>query len=267
MGAFLAKKIGFLDIASVIEDTLASRESSERARPQNLEAILAADAKARATATQFCRQRAAFDLVPCGHSVIVAIHQLSRQAAKRTFYFVGRDSNVSFPLGRSPPAATTTTMKIAWLPPAEGIPVGRKSCAPIGIQIPPRLAQDGRRSRPSMPIDFHFLMIAWARDAFKQQRFLGWAMRTLEDNSILHASLLNQYGPEKDTFNDRECVDVILESLSIQDLYAIWDVTKPNIQLSAAYLVRMLSIDSSIEFAGSELAQTRVFGAGKVVEP
>lgn len=131
----------------------------------------------------------------------------------------------------------------------------------------PRVAQDGRRFRPSMPIDFHFLLIAWARDAFKQQRFLGWAMRTLEDNSILHASLLNQYGPEKDTFNDRECVDVILESLSIQDLYAIWDVTKPNIQLSAAYVVRMLSIDSSIEFPEGELAQTRVIGAGKVVEP
>jgi 1-deoxy-D-xylulose-5-phosphate reductoisomerase len=59
VGAFLARKIGFLDIASVIEDTLASRENSGRARSQNLEAILAADAEARATATQFCGRRAA----------------------------------------------------------------------------------------------------------------------------------------------------------------------------------------------------------------
>lgn len=58
VAAFLAKKIGFLDIANVIEDTL-SRESGERAGPQNLEGILAADARARATATQFCRRRAA----------------------------------------------------------------------------------------------------------------------------------------------------------------------------------------------------------------
>ena len=59
VGAFLERKIGFLDIAGVIEDTLASRESHGRGRAHDLEAILAADAEARATATQFCRRRAA----------------------------------------------------------------------------------------------------------------------------------------------------------------------------------------------------------------
>jgi len=59
VGAFLERKIGFLDIASVIEDTLASGENGGRARAQDLDAILAADAEARATATQFCRRRAA----------------------------------------------------------------------------------------------------------------------------------------------------------------------------------------------------------------
>jgi 1-deoxy-D-xylulose-5-phosphate reductoisomerase len=59
VAAFLAKKIGFLDIASVIEDTLAGFEGAGRERPQNLDAILAADAEARATATRFCRLRAA----------------------------------------------------------------------------------------------------------------------------------------------------------------------------------------------------------------
>jgi hypothetical protein len=130
-----------------------------------------------------------------------------------------------------------------------------------------RVGPNGQRYRPSLPIDFQFLMIAWARNAFKQQRLLGWAMRVLEDNTILHASLLNQYGPENDTFSDRECVDVILETLSIQDLHSIWDVTKPNIQPAAAYIVRMLRIDSTIEFSDAELAQTRVFGMGKVAEP
>ncbi|HEX9159576.1 MAG TPA: 1-deoxy-D-xylulose-5-phosphate reductoisomerase [Rhizomicrobium sp.] len=59
VGAFLAKKIGFLDIASVIEDTLADRGNGRQAGPENLEAILAADADARATATRLCRRRAA----------------------------------------------------------------------------------------------------------------------------------------------------------------------------------------------------------------
>ncbi len=133
--------------------------------------------------------------------------------------------------------------------------------------LPPRVGLDGHRYRPSLPIDFHFLLIAWARNAFKQQRLLGWAMRVMEDNAILAPSLLNKYGPEDDTFDDRECVDIILEALSIQDLYAIWDVTKPNIQPSAAYIVRMLRIDSPIAFGEADLVQTRVFGMGKVVEP
>jgi len=59
VGAFLAKRIGFLDIACVIEDTLARRESGGTARAQNLEAVLAVDAQARATASQLCALRAA----------------------------------------------------------------------------------------------------------------------------------------------------------------------------------------------------------------
>lgn len=59
VGAFLERKIGFLDIAGVIEDTLASRENGGWARAQDLDAILAADAQARATATQLCGRRAA----------------------------------------------------------------------------------------------------------------------------------------------------------------------------------------------------------------
>ena len=59
VGAFLERKIGFLDIAGVIEDTLASRENGGWARAQDLDAILAADAQARATAAQLCGRRAA----------------------------------------------------------------------------------------------------------------------------------------------------------------------------------------------------------------
>jgi 1-deoxy-D-xylulose-5-phosphate reductoisomerase len=59
VAAFLAKNIGFLDIASVIEDTLARVEKGGRARAENLDDILNADAEARATAAQLCRLRAA----------------------------------------------------------------------------------------------------------------------------------------------------------------------------------------------------------------
>ena len=133
--------------------------------------------------------------------------------------------------------------------------------------MPPRIAPDGRRYRPSLPLDIHFLLIPYARDAFKQQRLLGWAMRAIEDTPILSDSFLNQYGPEPDTFRPGECVDTILETIAYQDLGSVWDVAKPNIQPAVPYVVRMLQLDSPLDMTEAALVQTRVFGAGKVAEP
>jgi hypothetical protein len=133
--------------------------------------------------------------------------------------------------------------------------------------MPPRIAPDGRRYRPSLPIDIHFLLVPYARDAFKQQRLLGWAMRTIEDTPILNDSLLNQYGPEPDTFRPGECVDTIMETIAYQDLGSVWDVAKPNVQPAVPYVVRMLQLDSQLEMTEAGLVQTRIFDAGKVVEP
>jgi hypothetical protein len=133
--------------------------------------------------------------------------------------------------------------------------------------LPPRVNASGRRFHPSIQLDLHYLLIAYARDAFKQQRLLGWAVRTIEDTPVLHASLLNQYGPESDTFGENESVDVLLETISIQDLGAIWDTAKPQMQPCATYVVRMLSLDSGLEMTEAGVVQTRVFDAGKVVTP
>jgi hypothetical protein len=134
--------------------------------------------------------------------------------------------------------------------------------------LPPRVTADGRRFRPSVPVDLHYLLIPFARDAFKQHRLLGWAMRVLEDSRVLHASLLNQHGPEPDLFTPLESLDVLMEALPIQDIGSILEVTKPNIQQPVvAYVVRMVALDSEIEIVDADLVQTREFGMGKVLVP
>lgn len=133
--------------------------------------------------------------------------------------------------------------------------------------LPPRTDALGRRFRPSLPIDLHYLLVAYARDAFKQQRLLGWAVRTIEDTPVMHASLLNQYGPEPDTFGENEWADVLLETVSIQDLSVIWDTAKVQMQPCATYVVRMLALDSRLEMVEADLVQTRVLDMGKVVTP
>ncbi|HEY6137042.1 MAG TPA: DUF4255 domain-containing protein [Thermoanaerobaculia bacterium] len=133
--------------------------------------------------------------------------------------------------------------------------------------LPPRVGLDGRRFRPSLRIDLHYLLVAWAQNAFKQQRLMGWAMRTIEDTPVLHASLLNQVGPETDLFGENESIDVLLETISIQDLSTIWDTAKTQMQPCATYIVRMLTLQSPIELVEGERVQTRDFAMGTVVEP
>lgn len=54
--AFLDRRIGFLDIARVIEETLAAHHNAGRERAGNLEEVLAIDAGARATAGALCER-------------------------------------------------------------------------------------------------------------------------------------------------------------------------------------------------------------------
>ena len=125
--------------------------------------------------------------------------------------------------------------------------------------LAPRLAPDGRRYRASLPLDLSYLLTAWAQDAVKQQRLLGWAVRTLEDTPILPAGLLNRYGPEPEIFRPTETVELVSEPLSLADTTALWEVFKPNIEPSVAYLARMIAIESEIEVAEGRPVQTRVF--------
>jgi len=129
---------------------------------------------------------------------------------------------------------------------------------------PPRLGPDGRRYRPSLLIDLHYLLTAWAKTAARQQRLLGWAMRTLEDTPILPQGLLNHYTPEREVFRPNETVEVIFEPVSLQDMINIWEVAKNNQQPSATYLARAIALESELDLSELPLVQTRVFDYGKV---
>lgn len=125
--------------------------------------------------------------------------------------------------------------------------------------LPPRIGRDGRRYGPPLPLDLHYLVIPWAGDAIKQQRLLGFAIRTLEDTPILPAGVLNQHGPEPDVFRPEETVELVFEMLSVQDQSEIWDVAQTKEQVSATYVARMVEIESGVELDDEGLVQTRDF--------
>ncbi len=130
--------------------------------------------------------------------------------------------------------------------------------------MPPAVRPDGKRYRPPIPLDLHFFLTAWAKTAARQHRLLGWAIRTLHDYPVLHDSLLNHYGPEEEVFGPGETVELIFDTLTLQDLSNLWSEMKTTPPLSAAYLTRMILIESATEMFEAEPVQAREFGFGKV---
>ena len=131
--------------------------------------------------------------------------------------------------------------------------------------LPPRLGPNGERYHPPLPIDLHYLLTTWAKTPEKQQRLLGWCIRELGDMPILPSGLLNHYGPEPDTFHADETVELVFEPLSLQEMANLWEPLKPHLQVSATYVARMVTIESTLQVAGAGVLQTREFDFMKVV--
>jgi hypothetical protein len=129
--------------------------------------------------------------------------------------------------------------------------------------LPSRPGPNGEKLRPPLSLDLYYMLTAWGKKADKQQRLLGWCIRELGDFPILPANLLNHYGPEQHTFHSNEMVELVFEPLSLQDISNLWEPLKPNLQASAMYVARMVSIDSTLEIPASGEVQIRTFDYAK----
>lgn len=130
--------------------------------------------------------------------------------------------------------------------------------------LPVKTGLDGITRRPPLPLDLYYLLTVWAKDAVKQQRILGWAMRTLEDSPILSAGRLNHFGTEADVFKPNETVEIIFNSLTLQDMSNLWSAFKVSLPMSVAYVARVIGIDSTISAEESAPVQTRQADFAKV---
>ena len=108
---------------------------------------------------------------------------------------------------------------------------------------PGRLQPDGQRRRAKLPLELHFMLTAWAKQATLQHEIAGWMMRTMEDNPIFYPSLLNSYKPN--VFYPDETVSVSLAQMTVEDIFNIWDVMICHVyQLSVPYVARVVELES-----------------------
>jgi hypothetical protein len=128
-----------------------------------------------------------------------------------------------------------------------------------------RRSRDGRRFRPSLPLDLYYMITPWAPDIERQHRMLGWVMRLMEDTSVLSAGHLNHYLPETETFAANEGLEIVCDPLPLSDYLTLWDRLRPRLPASATYSLRMVLIDSDIPVGDGTLVQTRRFDMEEVI--
>lgn len=131
-----------------------------------------------------------------------------------------------------------------------------------------RIGPDGRMLGTRLPVDLHFLLTVWARDASLQHAVAGWMMRTLEDTPILPAAVLNAGAP--DVFRPDETVEIALAELRTEDLLRIWEVLGLNAyQLSVPYQARVIDLETTRPLLSSDgpPTQERIQHAGVIAMP
>lgn len=168
------------------------------------------------------------------------------------------------------PTGVLHNIDIALLPLDEGVTLtkGLAVClyriAPnTSRRYPPsRPTADGTRYRPAINLDLFYALIPIGNGSDIQQRLLGWAIRTLEDMTVLPATLLNRNTP--DTFAADETVELVFEGLALQDLSTLWENVKPQPLLMANFVARSVSIDSTLPVIQAGDVQTRQFDLAKV---
>jgi hypothetical protein len=121
-----------------------------------------------------------------------------------------------------------------------------------------RVESDGTRHRTKLPLDLHFLLTAWGRDASLQHAIAGWMMRMMEDTPVLPAGLLNTR--VQDVFDPGETMELSLGELDTENLLRLWEILTQNLyHISIPYIARNIYIESTRTLAQGASVQERTF--------
>lgn len=113
----------------------------------------------------------------------------------------------------------------------------------------PRSLSSGTTQRPPLPLELRFLVTPWtprARDAYL---IVGAISQLLYDHAVLGYGQL-----QGDVWAPDDTVELILESLPVEEHYDIWDPTDIPYRLSLTYLARLVGIDSAVSTDASPVA-------------
>jgi hypothetical protein len=117
----------------------------------------------------------------------------------------------------------------------------RVSVNPVMRNGPRVIVSPGVTTRPLLPIDLCYLITPWGQIPEDEHQILGFVLQSLYDNAELgFGSLLG------DSWLPGDSVQLVLETLPIEEHFCIWDTVGMSYRLSATYRAQIIGIASSV---------------------
>ncbi|WP_255768588.1 DUF4255 domain-containing protein [Pseudarthrobacter sulfonivorans] len=96
---------------------------------------------------------------------------------------------------------------------------------------------------PRIPLRMHFLIAAWAPNAWDELRFLGLAAQTLECDSILTGPLLDPVGE----WGAGDAVQIVPDDLALVSMSEAFQALSTDFRLTLPYIARVICIEGRLE--------------------
>jgi hypothetical protein len=131
----------------------------------------------------------------------------------------------------------------------------RIAVEPSTRNAPRRLLPDGTYTRPLLPLALSYLITPWAVSADVEHQILGAILQRLYDRSEVGSADL-----QGTSWDAGDSLQLVLESLSLEDHYRIWDAFDVPYRVSVAYTARIVGIEPT-EIRGDAPVVSARFGA------
>lgn len=118
--------------------------------------------------------------------------------------------------------------------------------------------RQGSEQATALPVDLHYLLAACATRPERQHELLGWAMRFLDEQPTLGASVINELSGVSAAFRDDESVELVCAPPELAEYLQLWDKVKEELPLSVGYLARTVLLEGGAPQVGPAV-RTRVF--------
>ncbi len=127
---------------------------------------------------------------------------------------------------------------------------------------------DGTHARQPLPLELCYMVTAWGvrttqtpdadqTAAEDEHRMLGLVMQALYDGAELGRADLVDDGALGPVWTPIDNMQIVLDSLPIEDQYRIWDSGESPYRLSITYRARVMALDPAEQFSDGKVAVSR----------